>query len=233
MSIKRNGLALALALTATLLVAGATKLGMSSASAASTACGGDCFSLFSAEHGTPGSPNVIETVLDGVAKVGQPVILKAASNSDPSQDIAVYRAGFVADFFADGLVSAEVNEHYGTLFAATIEYAPFGERSGLCVGLAKAAYQGEGLTLQPCTTVGSRGVWIINPRVSPDPENYFAVISGSTTDFENPFAMHYARDEQVNDGRLQEIQVRRLQFLGRDESLRGRQLWGLHPGVVP
>jgi hypothetical protein len=125
-----------------------------------------------------------------------------------------------------------VNQHYGKLFAATIEYAPFGNRSGLCVGLAKAAYQGEGLTLQPCT-VGSRAVWIINPLVSPDPENYVAVISGSTTDFQNPFAMHYARDEQVNDGRLQEIQVRHLPFLGRDKTLRSRQLWGLHSGVVP
>ena len=233
MSIKRNGLALALTITATLLIAGATKLGMSSASAASTVCGEECFSLFSAEHGIPGQPNVIETVLDGVAEVGQPVILKAASNSDPSQDIAVHRAGLVSDFYADGLVSAEVNEHYGKQLAAMIEYAPLRERTGLCVGLAKAAYQGEGLTLQPCT-VGARAVWIINFDVEPDAApDYFVVISGSTTDFEHPFAMHYARDEQVNDGRLQEIQVRRLQFLGPDKTVPGRQLWGLHPGVVP
>lgn len=230
MSIKRNVWARAATL---MIAAGLMAVVTLSASAASTACGGECFSLYSVEHGTPGSPNVIETVLDGVAKVGQPAILKAASNSDPSQDIVVHRDGSVSDFYADGLVSAEVNEHYRKLPAAMIEYAPFGERTDLCVGLAKTAYQGEGLTLQPCTTVGSRGVWIINPLVSPDPAKSFAVISGSTTDFEHPFAMHYARDEQVNDGRLQEIQVRRLQFIGPDKTLRGRQLWGLHSGVVP
>ena len=84
---------------------------------------------------------------------------------------------------------------------------------------------------QPCT-VGARTVWIINPDVSPD-ARYFAVISGSTTDFARPFAMHYARDEQVNDGRLQEIQVRRLQFLSNEKDLPERQLWGIHVGVVP
>jgi hypothetical protein len=231
MSIRRNVLALALALVATLAIAGATKLGMSSANAASTVCGSECFSLFSAEHGTPGQPNVVETVLDGVAKVGQPVILKAASNSDPSQDIVVNQAGPVSAFYAAGLVSAEVNEHYGELFAAMIEYAPFGNRTGLCVGLAKTAFQGEGLTLQPCT-VGARTVWIINPLVSPD-ARYVTVISGSTTDFARPFAMHYARDEYATDVRLQEIQVRRLQFLGDEKTLPNRQLWGLHEGVVP
>jgi hypothetical protein len=231
MSIKRNVSTLACALAATLVIAGATNLRMSSASAASTACGAPCFSLFSAEHGTPGQPNVIETVLDGVAKVGQPVVLKAASNSDPSQDIIVNRAGPVWSFYADGLVSAEVNEHYGNLLAAMIEYAPFGKPTNLCVGLAKIAFQGEGLTLQPCT-VGARTVWIINPEVSPNTD-YVTVISGSTTDFARPFAMHYARDEQVNDRRLQEIQVRRLQFLGDEKTLPDRQLWGLHQGVVP
>lgn len=231
MSIKRNVLALAFALAAMLPIAGATTMGTSSASAASTACGAPCLSLFSAEHGTPGQPNVIETVLDGVAKVGQPVILKRASNSDPSQDIIVNRGGSVSEFYADGLVSAEVNSHYGELLAAMIEYAPFGNPTGLCVGLAKIAFQGEGLTLQPCT-VGARTVWIINPELSPT-AGYVTVISGSTTDFARPFAMHYARDENVNDGRLQEIQVRRLQFLSNGKTLRERQLWGLHEGVVP
>jgi hypothetical protein len=231
MSIKRNVLALALAFAATLAIAGATTLGMSSARAASTACGGKCFSLFSAEHGTPGQPNVVEAVLDGVAKVGQPVILKRASNSDPSEDITTNRAGPASTFYADGLVSAEVNSHYGDLPAAMIEYAPFGNPTGLCVGLTKTAFQGEGLTLQPCT-VGTRTVWIIDTAVSPT-AGYFAVISGSTTDFARPFAMHYPRDEYVNDARLQEIQVRRLQFLSNEKALPQRELWGLHEGIVP
>jgi hypothetical protein len=55
----------------------------------------------------------------------------------------------VSEFYAAGLVSADVNSHYGALFGVQQEYAPYGIGAGLCVGLAKVAYQNEGLTLQP------------------------------------------------------------------------------------
>jgi hypothetical protein len=45
----------------------------------------------------------------------------------------------VSDFFAAGLVSAAVNQHYGSETAVQIEYAPFGEPTGLCSGLAATA----------------------------------------------------------------------------------------------
>jgi len=37
----------------------------------------------------------------------------------------------VSDFFAAGLVSAAVNQHYGSQTAVQIEYAPLGKPAGL------------------------------------------------------------------------------------------------------
>src|SRR5215207_5879366 len=136
------------------IAASVITVGALSANAATPDCAQYCISLFSKELGTYAQPNVVEAVLDGVAKVGQPVILKPASSSDPSQDL-MPRLGKVSNFYATGMVSEEVNSHYGGLDAAQIEFAPLGVASDLCVGLAKPASQGAGLTLQPCTMPGT------------------------------------------------------------------------------
>jgi hypothetical protein len=205
-------------------------VGTLSASAATPECGDRCISLFSKELGTYAQPNVVEAVLDGVAKVGQPVILKRASSSDPSQDL-IPTLGRVSDFYAAGMVSAEVNSHYGNLDAAQIQYAPFRVVSGLCVGLAKPAFQGAGLTLQPCTVAGTTVFIIDMPHATAD--GYFPILNASTTDFSRPFAMHYPRDQQASEERLQQIQVRHLQFRSNERTLPDRQLWGAHFGVLP
>lgn len=95
----------------------------------------------------------------------------------------------MSDFFAAGLVSAAVNQHYGSETAVQIEYAPFGGRTGLCSGLAATAYQNEGLTLQPCSTPGTT-VWVVDTADSPaTAPARFPIVNGSTMDFTHPFAM--------------------------------------------
>jgi hypothetical protein len=235
MSIKRTLLTGAATLT---IAAGVFTVGTPSAGAATPECDPGCISIsiFSRELGSYGQPNAAEAVLGGVAIVGQPVILAPASTSDPSQHF-LPRApggGRVSDFYAADMVSAELNSHYGHLMAAQIEYAPFGNASGLCAGLAKTAFQGQGLTLQPCTVPG-RTVWIADAAIlpTPPPAGYFPIVSGSTRDFSRPFAMTYPRDQQASDRRLQQIKVRRLQFRSRTETVPDRQLWGAHFGVLP
>src|SRR3954470_6927314 len=222
MSMKSKLLALA-AIAA--IAASAIMVGALSASAATPVCAQRCISIFSSELGTYAQPNVVEAVLDGVAKVGQPVILKPADSSDPSED-TIPNQGRVSDFYAAGMVSAEVNSHYGDLDAAQIEYAPFGEKSGLCVGLAKPASEGAGLILQPCTVPGTTVFIIDKPHATAD--GYFPILNASTMDFVHPFAMHYPRDQQANEHRLQQIQVRHLKFRCKDKSVTDRQLWGAH-----
>src|SRR4051794_12799142 len=125
MSMKSKLLALAAIAAIAAIAARAIMGGAPSASAATPRCAPRRISIFSSELGTYAQPNVVEAVLDGVAKVGQPVILKPADSSDPSED-TIPNQGRVSDFYAAGMVSADVNSHYGDLDAAQIQYAPFG-----------------------------------------------------------------------------------------------------------
>ena len=229
MSIKSKMLAAAATLT---IVGAVIALDTLPASAATPACGSQCGSIFSRELGTYAQPSVVEGVLQGVANVGQPVILKQASGSDPSEDIIPHR-GLVSAFYAAGMVSADVNKHYGNLLGVQQEYAPYGVGTGLCVGLASIAYQNEGLTLQPCSIPG-RTVWIIDTPDSPATAatGYFPIVNASTTKFERPFAMDLPQDEVASDQQTLQIHVRHLKFLTHEKTLPDSQLWGFHPGVL-
>jgi len=229
MSIKRKMFAVMTTLTLVGCVGAVATL---SASAATPACGPRCVSIFSKELGNYSTPGVVETVLDGKAEVGQPSTLSQASASAGSEDFMTRAPGasLVSDFYAAGMVSAEVNSHYGGERATQIEYAPFGVGTGLCVGLATVAYQNEGLTLQPCS-VPALTVWILDVADSPaTAPAYFPIVNGSTTDFSRPFAMDLPQDEVASDHQILQIHVRHLQFLTDAKTLPDRQLWGAHFG---
>ena len=206
-------------------------LDVAPAGAASTQCAARCGSVFSRALGVYGNSGPVEAVLDGQARVGQPVILNTPSNMDPSEDIIPERRT-VSAFYADGLVSTAVNARYGSLLAVQQQYAPFGIETGLCVGLDEAAHQNQGLTLQPCD-VSARTVWILDFPDSPSTAPaYFPIVNASTTGFDRPFAMDLPRDELVNGRHTLQIHVRRLKFLGSERTLPDSQLWGFLSGTV-
>ena len=211
-----------LAAAATLTVAGGLSMvGTLPATAATPQCGPHCLQVFSAKFGTSASPNFVETVFQGVAAVGQPTIVAPVSSSDPAGDLIVPRAGTVSDFFAAGLVSAAVNQHYGSERAVQIEYAPLGVPSHLCSALATTAYQNEGLTLQPCSTPGTT-VWIIDTADAPTAAPYFPIVNGSTTDFTHPFAMII----HGNPAHKQFPQIKVQRLRDNPDHVRISQLWG-------
>jgi hypothetical protein len=212
MSIKRKVLAAAATLT---VAGGLSTVGTLPATAATPQCGPHCIQVFSAKF-----PNFVETVFQGVAAVGQPTIVAPPSSSDPAGDLIVPRAGTVSDFFAAGLVSAAVNQHYGSERAVQIEYAPLGVPTGLCSALAATAYQNEGLTLQPCSTPGTT-VWIVDTNDSLNTQT-FPIVNGSTTDFTHPFAM-IIHGNPAHKG-FPQIVVQRLR--GNPDNVRISQLWG-------
>ena len=209
-----------------LTVGGMIALESLPASAATPACGSQCGSVFSRELGSYAEPKVVEDVLDGMAQAGQPVILKQASGSDPSEDIIAPRSPVPA-LYAAGMVSADVFAAYPNRLGVQQEYAPYGVGTGLCVGLARTAFQNEGLTLQSCTVPGTT-VWIIDPAVVP----YFPIVNGSTTRFDRPFAMDLPRDEIVSDQQALQIHVRHEKFLTDEKALPVSQLWGFRQGVL-
>ena len=219
MSIKTKVLAAAAALT---VAGGLSTVGTLPATAATPQCGPHCIQVFSAKFITNGSPDFVETVFQGVGTVGQPTIVAPPSNTDPAGDLIVPRAGLVSAFFAAGLVSAAVNQHYGNELAVQIEFAPLGQPTGLCSALATTAYQNEGLTLQPCSTPGTT-VWIVDRADSPGPPSApFPIVNGSTTDITHPFA----KIIHGNPGhkRFPQIKVQRLR--GNPDHVRISQLWG-------
>ena len=218
MSIKRAVLAAAATLT---VAGGLSTVGTLPADAATPQCGPHCIQVLSAKFVTSTSLGFVETVFQGVAAVGQPTIVAPPSSSDPAGDLIVPRAGTVSDFFAAGLVSAAVNQHYGNEHAVQIEFAPLGMPTGLCSALATTAYQNEGLTLQPCSTPGTT-VWIVDTADAPAAAPFFPIVNGSTTDFTHPFAMIIHGNPAHK--RFPQIKVQRLR--GNPDHVRITQLWG-------
>lgn len=226
LSTRRTVLAAAATFT---LVGGVSAAVTAPANAATPECGEGCISVFSSELGTYADANFVEAVLDGgVARVGQPVGLKAASGTDPSQDFkpgaATNVMSTVSDFYADGMVSVEANSRYGHLDAVQQKYAPYGVETGMCVGVARVA-QGEDLTLQPCDVPGTT-VWIVYPAPGGPTPDYFAIVNAATTDFDRPFAMHLPRNEVASGDPELQMELRRLQYCTGDGTLQARQLWG-------
>ena len=230
MSIRRKMSAAAATLT---ILGGASAVGTIPAGAATPECGSQCLAVFSPQLGTYDQPNFVEHVFGGKARIGQPTGLDRASSADSSEDFINPHPGTVSDYYAMGLVSADVNRHYGPLTASQLEYAPLGARSGLCVGVETDPFQGQALSLQPCTTP-RRTVWIIGTTLSPAtaPAHFFPIVSGATRDFSRPFAMSYPR--RVNTAApLPPIRLRHLRFHGRERTLRDNQLWGVRTGILP
>ena len=211
----------------TTVVGGVSAVATAPADAATPECGQGCISVFSSALGTYADVEFVEAVLGGGdARVGQPVGLKEVSGTDPAEDFRPGTAtggGTVSDFYADGMVSAAANSHYGDLNAVQQRYAPSGVETGLCVGVARVA-QGEDLVLQPCDVPGTT-VWIVHPTAG-TPPGYFAIVNAATTDFRRPFAMHLPRHEVAGGGPELQMQLRRLQYRTADEALPASQVWG-------
>ena len=238
MSIKSKVLSVAATLALVGGVGTAGVLGAGTASAATPSCGIACINLFSYQFGTHSSPNSTVDVLRQGEKVGQPIILFRTANYDPALDWTFAFQGTVADFFAAGLVSSSLALHYGCLagvnfpncpfniagfnfpsggnsdlLAVENEYAPFGVDSGLCLGVAATAVQGEGVTLQPCG-VSSKTVWVLDTLdqsfTAAWAHGYIPLINGSDTNFSQPFVLTYPASGVPTDKPRPQLTVNNL-----------------------
>ena len=221
MSIKSKVLAAAAGL---ILAGGLSAAATLPAGASTTQCGSACVQIFSKMYG----PGFVESAFQGIAAAGQPTILHRASSSDPTGDF-INPLGHpvkVSVFYAQGMVSAAVNAHYGSEFAVQVEYAPYGQGTGLCAAVATTAYQNEGLSLQPCSTPGTT-VFIIDLADSPSTAPYyFPIVNASTTDFTHPYTMTI--DGNPADKPFPQITLQRMHDNPTD--LPDNQLWQAPPG---
>jgi len=139
------------------------------------------------KYATSTSLGFVETVFLGIPARGVPTEVRPSSSSNPAEDLIIPLAGTVSQLAAQGMLSAAEAAHYASDRAVQIEYAPYGQPTGLCTAVAVTAYQDEALSLQPCSAPGTT-VWILDFSDSPSP-SYFAIINGSDTDFVHPFSM--------------------------------------------
>ena len=266
MSIKSKVLSVAATLALVGGVGTAGVLGAGTASAATPSCGIACVNLFSYQFGTHTTPAYTVDVLRQGEKVGQPIILFRQANFDPALDWTVAFQGLTSDFLAAGLVSPAVALHYGCLAGTsptcivlnpngTIksgvfpddpafenEYAPFGVNSGLCMGVAATAFQGEGVTLQPCG-VSAKTVWILDTfdqfSFITALRNGVPLINGSDTNFSHPFVLTYPASGVPTDKPRPQLIVTNLTGFSQGtggpilNTINSNQLWGATFGVLP
>lgn len=225
---------LALAATITLVggVGAAGILTAGTASAATPSCGTSCLDGYSKMFGKV----FITDTLRQKEAIGQPVILFQRSNSDPAEDFTVSFQGHVSDFFAAGLVSAQVMKNYGCSpgfvfsngqgatitcpspsadeVAGEIEYAPFGVESGLCIGVPVPRLPATGsapVSLQPCGT-DARTVWILD-GVDVCQNFTFGeapLISGADVNFSHPSVLTYPSSGFPTDKPRPQLLVKNL-----------------------
>jgi hypothetical protein len=215
------------------LADGLSTVGTVAASAATPQCGGGCVEVYSAKYATAASLGWVETVFLGIAVRGVPAEVRPASGSNPAEDLIVPVGGPVpvSQFYAEGMVSAAVDAHYGSQPAVQIEYAPYGKPAGLCTAVAVTAYQNEALSLQPCSAPGTT-VWIIDaddsPATASQTPSHFPIVNGSDTDFTDPFAMTILG----NPAHQPYTPIILQHLMGNPTNVPANELWGAAFGPI-
>jgi hypothetical protein len=217
-------------------VAVTTAIGMTGAGAASAAihhakpnatagCADNCFDLSSYELGYDAIQNAYVPGDTGTGgKVGQKVTLKFASNSHPNEDFTDYAAfngtlETVADFCDAWPAPQSFNplsyvcQNYYADYVYEASWSPFGNESGLCVGVARGAVDNENVTLQNCGA-SDNTLWIGDAAlgfgteettapsarpditgitaedcVTPDEGYYCPWVNGGDTNFSHPLVL--------------------------------------------
>lgn len=206
------------AVSAAAVVASSLSLSVGTASAVThvkkdtVACGHLCISVFSAQLGSNVTMNAFVPGDTGTGgKVGQKVNMHLAGNFRPNGDFEPSIDGFVfqfCGFLANDFFSPTsfICTHYPFFDVFEFNWAPFGNESALCAGVARAAVAGQPVTLQNCG-ISAKTVWVLDrknstrgtdcrvpttPPVGPGVDksvNYCPLINGGDTRFSQPLVM--------------------------------------------
>jgi hypothetical protein len=185
------GLTAAVAVSATLglTAAGAATAATSKAKPAITpACSYNSYCsdpLFNVEFGIQYFANNNNANL----AVGNPVNLSYANDNNPGQDWRVNFQYPVWVLYHLGFISAGMELHYHFRPAFEVMWTPYGVTSNLCRGVARNAYAGEKVTLQPCGNF-PKTLWVVRSGYYTSGQyGGFELINGSTTNPSVPYVM--------------------------------------------
>lgn len=213
------------------------------------ACGSLCTSFFNAQLGSSTTLNAYIKGDNGIGgKVGTKVNLHVAGNFRPNGDFTPSISGFVfqfCGFFANDFFSptSYICLHYPFFDVFELNWAPFGNQSTLCAGVA-AAVAGESVTLQPCG-ISANTVWVADrtnatlgtdcrvattPPVGPgvDPSvNYCPWLNGGDTHFSEPLVATLNTGTQHPTN---QVMLEPEAMVGSE--VRSNQLWAFYFGPV-
>ncbi|HUD40146.1 MAG TPA: hypothetical protein VMR14_24860 [Streptosporangiaceae bacterium] len=129
---------------------------------ATPACGANCFDLSSLVLGHHLIQNAYIRGDNGVGgRVGQFINLKTATNTSPNEDFSGAAVGDLGDYCGSLIPGTSyVCENYPAGYPVfESNWAPYGNASGLCAGVATANVNHEPVTLQECG-VTARTLWV-------------------------------------------------------------------------
>jgi hypothetical protein len=166
---------------AAVTLAGGAIVAMTSAPAAhaaTVACGSYCVDIFYEGSGV----GDIVSVDSGTTQAGLGTTVAGGGNYS-AEDFMQTTPTLVSVYYNAGIVSRLVDENWGNDYAYQFEYAPNGDGSGLCLGVAAIASPGEDVTLQQCG-VDANTLWI---GVSADRSGgYVPMVNGTDTSASAP-----------------------------------------------
>ena len=155
-------------------------------------------------------------------QVGNNVNLQWANDNRASEDWRVTYQYPVFILYRLGLIRAAMNLHYHFPPAFESMWAPYGVSSNLCRGLARTAYQGERVTLQPCGAF-PRTLWVVKFARAGYGGN--ALINGSTNNPSVPYVLTAGGLVGGGIGSNPEAELRVFRLTADDGLPDERQLW--------
>jgi hypothetical protein len=164
---------------------------------ATSACGFNCFNLFSLVLGRRTIQNAYVPGDTGTGgKPGIEVNLNLASNTHPNEDFTGAQVGtllnFCPNFGGTGLsATSYVCINYPSSYPVfESDWSPFGNESGLCTGSKLPLSSGRETTLQPCG-VNATTLWVgdLANSVTRFGRTYLPWVNGASTTFSHALVL--------------------------------------------
>jgi hypothetical protein len=198
---------------------------------ATPACGNGCFNLYNLAFGRHEIQSANVPGDNGVGgKVGQTVNLRYATDSSPNEDFTGGYAGTVGELCTEGQLSPYICNTYGatSIYAGHFpvyesNWAPYGNQTGLCVGVDRPAFAGENVTLQPCGVSGAT-FWVAD--LAHSYLRYTPFLNGADTNYTHPLVLTVVSGSKIG----RRLRLERLNLLSHGY-IANEQMFALSFGV--
>src|SRR5580658_10837507 len=225
---------IALSAVGALLMLGATSAAQASTRVspdATPACGNGCFNLYSLAFGKNQIQSVNIPADNGVGgKVGQTVNLTYATDSSPNEDFTGGYVGTVAQLCTEGQLSPYICNTYGTTSTYDgnfpvyeSDFSPYGNETGLCVGVKRPLAQNENVSLQDCGA-GPDTFWVAD--LAHAHIGYTPFLNGADSNYTHPMVLTVVSGSKIG----RRLRLERLDLL-TGGYVANEQMFALNTGV--